>query len=94
VGAGQPRRLFQLGVGGIRLADPQVVGDAAVKQQALLKNHPGVHSQGIDGHITNIDAVDADGASLRSSWRCSSPMAVLLPAPVSRRGPRSAPVPP
>ena len=65
VGVGLTRRLLHLGVAGIRLAHPQVVGDTAVEQQAFLENHPDLRSQRVERHIRDVDAVDADGAGLR-----------------------------
>src|SRR4051794_21063055 len=52
-------------VGGVRLADAQIVGERAVEQQRLLEHHADVSPQRGQLQAADIHAVDLDDAGLR-----------------------------
>ena len=49
-------------IGGVRLADVDVVPDSAVFQPCLLEDHAVVAAEGMAGHVADVGAVHADGA--------------------------------
>ena len=52
-------------VGGVRLADAQIVGERAVEQQRLLEHHADVPPQRGQLQAADVHAVDLDDAGLR-----------------------------
>ena len=58
------RRLLELGLGGVGLADAQIVGDRAVEHRAVLEHHADVAAQRFQLDVAMVDAVDADDARL------------------------------
>src|SRR5207237_9384207 len=52
----------QLGLGGVLLAEPEVVGDRATKEVSLLGNEPDRAPEGFEQLLPDVHVVDADGA--------------------------------
>ena len=61
---GHDGRLADLFVGGVLLAEPQVVGDRIVEQDGLLRHDAHILPQTFDVVLTNIHPVDQDRAAL------------------------------
>lgn len=57
--------LADLLVGGVGIADPQVLRDRAVEQQRLLEHDADLATQAGEGDVADIGAVDGDVAGLR-----------------------------
>ena len=54
-----------LGLGGVGLADPQIVGDRAVEQQRLLVDDADVAAERGELDVADVHAVDQDHPGLR-----------------------------
>jgi hypothetical protein len=60
-----PGGRLDLGVGRIGLGDADIVGDRAVEQEGVLRHQRDLSAQGIEAHVANVDAADADRARAR-----------------------------
>ena len=59
------RGRFQFGVGGVGLADAQVLGNRAVQQARILKDHRDLGAQRGEIHRADVMTVDGDAAGRR-----------------------------
>src|SRR4029077_7263606 len=62
---GPPAGGKDLIVGGVWIADAQILGDRAVEQKRLLKDHADIASEARELHAAGVAAVDADLSRLR-----------------------------